>query len=185
MSVARAKLLRRHAAHARVNQGWARTIAREHAVLAATVVDLGVSHAPNDRQLIGNLRRLLHVRAESHAGLACVSIASRIPRYSDGCVGLRVEAVHVGEAALEIDVDHRGRLRSRALWPAPAARAAASSFRNEPSERPSPPSQPTRRMSRAGRTAEVAGSACQVPGCWSRHVDPPLEGSIRVSVTPL
>src|SRR5262245_11441576 len=52
--------------------------------------------------------------------------------------------------------------------PSPAALADASSFRKAPSERPRPPIQPTRRISRRlGR--KWAGSASQVPG-WGRDI---------------
>src|SRR5262245_57120931 len=55
-----------------------------------------------------------------------------------------------------------------------SAARAASSFRTEPSDRPSVPSQPTRITSRRVGRAKWAGSAAQVPGCVRVMIGSPL-----------
>ena len=100
----RAELVRHHAAEARVHERGARLVAREHVVRAALVGRFAVRHRTADRDLVGDLGRLLQVLVDAHAGHVRFDAAER-PAVLDRRERLRIERFLVGHSARHEDID--------------------------------------------------------------------------------
>jgi hypothetical protein len=74
-------------------------------MLTPAVIDLGVAHTPYDRELVGDQGRLVHVGAETDARQPGFDRAQDAPILSRR-VRLRIEAVHVGKPALEVNMNN-------------------------------------------------------------------------------
>ena len=104
--VPRAELMADDRAEGRKLDGRRRTIAGEHVVRAAFVRCFAVRHRADDGELVGDLRGLLEVLRELHAGDRRVHCSERAAIF-DRCKVLRIPRFLMGAAAGQVDVDER------------------------------------------------------------------------------